>query len=398
MAFRMSAGFPGARTGSLATGAPETGISPSWGAVLPPQPSARGGQVPYHDASCGAGHVPQKRAAADTTRKPARLSCDPVPFAGKCYRPGEAPPRRAGHSKMPDVSSPTLSFLWIFFSTFGAISVFGFLVDSKISEEYRSKTRDLLNQISPKTWPTSFLALYDAIFRSSGNGRPRVVRSVSASLLTVTIIAVAWGVRQPTAVGSLVEAARGETLRVFTILAFALACNLVVDYLSFWETRLVISRIAKTQRSAWRAALVLFDLLATVAIFLVGLFLALAAGLAALHNPEDSDQFQNIASPLLYEIGHSYSMLIEGGGIMFAGNEDTRVFGVLFFSTLFTSVWVWAYLIGIFLWPMLTFLKRLFNVEKYPVGAAMTIGGVFVALVTASLTLFSAVGPVNSPT
>ena len=296
------------------------------------------------------------------------------------------------------MSSPTLSFLWLFFSTFGAISAFGFLIDSKISEEYRNKTRDLLNRISPETWPTSFLAMFDAIFRSSGNGRPTVVRSVSASLLTVAIIAVAWGVHQPTAVGALVQVARADALIVITILGFALACNLVVDYVSFWETRLVISRIAKTQRSAWRALLVLCDLLATVAIFLVGLFLAMAAGLAALYSTVDFAEFTNMPEVHLWnEIAQGYSFLIGDGGIMFAGNESTRVYGVLFLSTLFTSVWVWAYLTGIFLWPVLTFLKGLFNVEKYPVGTAMTIGGVFVALISASLTLFPAGGPVRLP-
>lgn len=303
--------------------------------------------------------------------------------------------------RMLDFSSPVPAFLGIFFTTFAAISGFGFYIDRKISEEYRSRTRDILNRFDPDTWPTSFLALYDGIFLSSIKGQPKVARSVSASFLTVVFVAVIWGIRQPNELDVLMKAAREEPFTVITVLGFALTCNFMVDYFSYWETRLVINRITKIKRRSLRAALVFLDLFATIAIFLVGLFLGLFSGFAV------SGAIQTYVGQVLIsdlfdisnwrEWTYIYSTIIMDGSVIFAGDEETRVFGVFFLSTLFTSVWVWAYMIGIFLLPVLSFLKKLFNIDVYPVGAAMTIGAVFLAFAAALLTLIPAADPVTLP-
>ncbi len=73
------------------------------------------------------------------------------------------------------------------------------------------------------------------------------------------------------------------------------------------------------------------------------------------------------------------------GNLLFSANSDGDVFVIFFYTTLFTSVWVWLFMLGGVLWPLFTWLRGVLRVDKFPVGSAMAIGGVFGGLVVTAL-------------
>ncbi len=73
------------------------------------------------------------------------------------------------------------------------------------------------------------------------------------------------------------------------------------------------------------------------------------------------------------------------GNLLFSANSDGDVFVIFFYTTLFTSVWVWLFMLGGVLWPLFTWLRGVLLVDKFPVGSAMAIGGLFAGLVVTAL-------------
>ncbi len=72
--------------------------------------------------------------------------------------------------------------------------------------------------------------------------------------------------------------------------------------------------------------------------------------------------------------------MISGGWLYFGADTAYDLIAACFYTTLFTSVWVWIFMLGGVLWPLFSWLSNVLAVDKYPVGSVMAIGGVFLGL------------------
>ena len=262
---------------------------------------------------------------------------------------------------------------------FGAFSRFGYFLDegNKITPSYRQNVRDLLNRINHSSWPGYFLTLHDIVFCPSPRRWPRISRSLIASTIALFVVLVIWIVAQFSDLRSFIENKIASTAALILLtISYALPFNLLGDLFSDWETRVIIDRMVQTQSTKKRALLLLFDLGASIGVFLVGLIfgtLFLMANARLLGwSASDASYFDDVLQYI--------ERIILNGGWLFLDGIEFNVFGVFFVTTLLTSVWIWVFFIGIMLWPFLAFLTRFLNSEAYPIGAAMTIGGGFVGL------------------
>ncbi len=132
---------------------------------------------------------------------------------------------------------------------------------------------------------------------------------------------------------------------------------------------MVIGRMAVTPGAIGKAAFLLLDLTATVTIFVMALFVGTCL------------VFRELSWSTAFLVLLTLDALTAEGGLLFSAKETVSVIAILFYTTLFTSVWVWLFMLGGVLWPLFTWLRGVLGVEKFPVGSAMAIGGVFGGLV-----------------
>ena len=279
----------------------------------------------------------------------------------------------------------------------GAVGGFGYFMDGRLDDAFRAKVRDKLTRVPPEgdatgddDWPTLFLTMFDRLFDPKGNGRPRFGRSAAASMLVLTALFVAWVVLVPERAE---EAITFENLGYVVTIALGIALfvvlpiNIVGDFFSLWESRFVIGRMAVAPGTIRIAAFLLLDLIATVIIFVAALavgtfWIVLFFGLAG-----------NLGFAEILEIAIRerifFSRLIDlttGGGLLFSHEIwFVHLLALVAYTTLFTSVWVWLFMLGGVLWPLFNWLRGVLGVDKFPVGSAMAIGGLFGGLVVTAL-------------
>ena len=83
-----------------------------------------------------------------------------------------------------------------------------------------------------------------------------------------------------------------------------------------------------------------------------------------------------IASMAIYAVGLTLGRLVGGSWYdvfhevifnhtLLLSNPDelTNFFGVLFYTTMSTSIWLWVYLCGLTVWPFLTFLRNVLGIR-----------------------------------
>ncbi len=288
-------------------------------------------------------------------------------------------------------------------SVAGAVGGFGYFMDNKLDDAFRAKVRDKLTRVPPEgdatgddDWPSLFLAMFDRLFDPKGKGRPRFWRSALASMLVLTALIVAWVVLVPERVGGVMPE-RPEVIperpggllmdaEIYSSFIFAfffvLPINIVGDFFSLWESRFVIGRMAVAPGAIRIAAYLFLDLIATIIIFVA----AFAVGLWGIGLLGVGVYFEGGEFPIRILFFEFLSELTTGGGLLFSHKEATiDLFALVAYTTLFTSVWVWLFMLGGVLWPLFTWLRGVLGVDKFPVGSAMAIGGVFGGLVVTAL-------------
>ena len=139
----------------------------------------------------------------------------------------------------------------------------------------------------------------------------------------------------------------------------------------------MIGRMATAPGAIRKAAFLLLDLIATVAIY----FSALGFPILLFDWGFGGDLARAVDT-----VDTMFGNLITKGGFLFShGFSGNDIFAIYFYTTLFTSVWVWLFMLGGVLWPLFTWLRGALRVDRFPVGSAMAIGGVFGGLVVTAL-------------
>lgn len=192
----------------------------------------------------------------------------------------------------------------------------------------------LMGEQTEKGWSQGFVQLFDAAFGKDHFSLRCFLRSTIASLVAVALIWLLMG-----NLGALGNRIRAE-LSLGSVLLIALAVNVVADYVSLLETRLVLGQIHRVRSALGQAAVLLADLAISGAI----IWLAI---LAYVNSP-----------------------LYAGDPLSFAETLGVfTVFSVLFYSTFLTSVWTWAYILTTWLMRVFRRLRLAFflDVENKPI-------------------------------
>lgn len=259
----------------------------------------------------------------------------------------------------------------------------GTWADGKLSAEKKNRLASTL-RATGETGSLSiagrFLIVFDTVFDPEQRGRPLFVRSGIASCVLLLVLSLRWmAVHQDRSrevlTSSLDEPWRGTTIAALAV--FVLVLNWLGDYLSLWETRAVMSRMAAVRSWPFFAWWLLVDLVATVVIYCAG------TG-CAMFVLGRFEQFELDLDGFLETLA---AVFLEGGVIFRHTDRSFDAFALFFHTSLFTSVWAWALMLGTLLWSW-TFGSRVFRggafsalYEKAPVTCWLIYGSVFLGCV-----------------
>lgn len=207
--------------------------------------------------------------------------------------------------------------------------------------------KNLAPESAVQSWPATFASTFDRIFGDRHVSWKCFRRSCMASTVAAFIMALVINAVNRNFVKDIVKDILDEMSKsllravpgveasiswnlgfvgLFVIIAFLLLSvilNWLPDYLSLLESRYVITWMSNADSFVKLAVLLLVDLVATAVIWsvcLVPLLLVFDSPLSVLHD------------------------VLRGGVFFWKGEEAVyRVFGIWFYSTFFTSVWVWLY-------------------------------------------------------
>lgn len=223
---------------------------------------------------------------------------------------------------------------------------------------------DRKSQVS--NWPDSFKSLFDAVFTERHFSWTCFLRSVLASAIVVVSLLlgmVAFGVISFYELAELTPTG-SVALSVTTVIAFTVLLNSVVDYVSLYQTRWLIGKMAETGRTAVHIALLALDAVLTTAIFIYSV--SSAQFFAAVF--QGFDPGQNVLRIFVFDIPMIvYRWFIEG---------SEPILWAVFISTFFTSVWIWLYALAgvtmrgtLSLFRGVDLMRNLFDVEERPIHA-----------------------------
>ena len=258
-------------------------------------------------------------------------------------------------------------------------SSFGYFIDSRLNSEFKKTVGQTMKRTQQRDNPINlFLQIFDLIFNPYKIGIPRIKRSIVASCLTLTAMIVVLKYIQPDRLEYL--------LTTFTSwgpiasgLLLMVGANLIGDILSLWETRFIMRRMATVQ-GYHLAALLFLDIIATTVVFLIGLMIGSA--LIGLMN------YFKFEIPIVEQLDSFYANLeyfvfyIFENGILYCQEPNSSdILIIYFYTALFTSVWLWIFLIGIKVWPLYRWLSGILDIDNIPVGSTMVVGSFFICFV-----------------
>lgn len=274
-----------------------------------------------------------------------------------------------------------------FFGTWIAVCV-GLLVlfregEKVMSGESRAAVSDWLLRenfaVRQSNWPKTFVALFDALFTKKHLSWVCFRRSALTSVLVITLLFVGFLgfglLTAPTSLSGLAE--------IGMLLGIPIALNVVIDYASLFETRWILGRMGESEHSFVHLLYLGIDLVLT------GLCVILPVSILQIFGLGVMTEFSMLSSAFWYQM---FSALLNMAELFITFTEAElgqipRVMSVMLFSTLFTSVWVWLYVVSGALLRVirpvlegLNWLKYHLNVEARPVHAMGMLLAVLVSM------------------
>lgn len=194
------------------------------------------------------------------------------------------------------------------------------------------------------SWSKSFVSVFDRVFGIRMLSTDFALRSFVASLAAVAIMTLIWaGLRTDEFAAYVLE----DLSIISVVIAATYIFNFLPDYISLMESRIVTGRMSGRYEVIRIPLLLLLDAVVTILIFLLlAPILAVTkkyilqfedwVGVSLLGKESVSSPFRNIELFALYE-----ELLTRG--IFLESSEGFGSLGIYFYSTFFTSVWVWLY-------------------------------------------------------
>lgn len=277
---------------------------------------------------------------------------------------------------------PLFAYIASWASVTGGVWALFERAEKVVRDDVRDAISRWLRNLDPggalANWPAQFAAVFDRVFGERHLSWRCFGRSCVASFVFVAIVTFLWVALRPTLFTAFIQSARFDK-DMFSVLSFVVIVNLIPDYLSLLETRYVIRWMRFSHSTVRVFFLLVFDLAATAVIFLgsLAVFLTffLILGDTGLSIGEIAGALTEFLSTF---VGLALPLSVAEPG--FASP------GIPFYSTFFTSVWVWLYaLSGLavkltqHLGVGLAFLKRVLDIDNKPL---RSIGFVSMMLVT----------------
>jgi len=232
-------------------------------------------------------------------------------------------------------------------------------------------------------WPDQFAQLFDSVFGKKHFTLKCFLRSSLASLISATLMFFIWGILRPNEFHAFYL--DPDLVYNFLILLFFVGIlNLIPDYFSLLETRYML-RWLNNSYSVKRAILgILIDGLVTAVIFWIGLNILSVLVLVFVSDTSFVVLFIKINKEFL---------------TLYLPLKATQMYilplGITFYSTFFTSAWLWLYVIsGIILKSLKYFgvmvekAGKIFDLENKPISALGNVASVFVTFIFAVIAFY----------
>ena len=208
--------------------------------------------------------------------------------------------------------------------------------DDAFSKEFKEDVSLCLQCLDVKSslqhWPGHFVALFDWWFGAKHLTWRCFWRSSVASLLSVALLTFIWRMLRPSEWDRVIGDIGFWLLIAFTALG-AVIYNLLADYISLIETRYIIGRMSTGKSCTALLFFMVLDVVLTVAIFL---FCFLLFGTLFV-------MFQSLSSIGIYD---AIKRLFVDAPETLTFSGDNQNLAIYFYSTFFTSVWIWLYAIS----------------------------------------------------
>lgn len=271
---------------------------------------------------------------------------------------------------LPDQLQPVIWGVTFFL----ACSYFGDLIDKKIRAEYRTKLYHAMANTFERTSRIEFfIEMFDGLFNPADAWRPRFWRSSLASVTIFCILFLMWALSN---FGIVFGETSPPVLLLLLVLIFGIPINIIGDYFSLWETRYVLGKMATATGNVQRVFLFTIDIIASVFVYLAG-FLGgtyctwiVLGWIFGIQSLEDTVAF----------VVDILSELFLAGIFLSHSSMYMNLFGIFFLTSLFTSLWLWSFLLGLAGWPLFSRFNLWFDVRQNPAWTAMTIGGMVMGL------------------
>lgn len=254
-----------------------------------------------------------------------------------------------------------LAYVGLWATVTGGVWALFARTETVISPEARTAVSRWLRNLDPTgalaNWPAAFAAVFDRVFRERHLSWRCFSRSCVASWASVLIVFFVWGVLRPAQFTALIEDIKQEGLFSYYIYVFLITTgilNLVPDYISLLETRYVI-RWMSGERSMAR---ILFFLAIDFAFTFTIAFVAYSLFFIFFWR---------------FPVGEALRSFFTDTLALSSPDYPAFPSGIFFYSTFFTSVWVWLYALsgfivklGEYLGVGFSWLKAILDIRNKP--------------------------------
>ncbi|MGR3311065.1 MAG: hypothetical protein ACUZ77_09835 [Candidatus Brocadiales bacterium] len=238
---------------------------------------------------------------------------------------------------------------------------------SRAEEVVAKDTRDKIaksikgfNPGVPKSdWKETFAYVFDSIFTNKHLSWKCFLRSCISSLIAVVVLSLVWLWIDQEGYNSYMKNQR-EDPNWYFIFLLPLILNILPDYISLFQTRYILKRMQGTPRT-----LIFLGIDACLTFLIASLAFFNIFWINLLY---ESFWKGEIAWYILKEFRDYFPEVLG-----FYTNEVTTPICIFFYSTFFTSVWIWFYILGLGIIRILygfaffvNFLQNTLNIEERP--------------------------------
>lgn len=259
-------------------------------------------------------------------------------------------------------------FIVTYFLSFAGLSGAIYGLFAKAGENVKNDSKKVvsrwlqnisLDKDSPN-WPATFASLFDRVFTERHLSWKCFLRSSLASIISVFILFMIYNLKNE--FDMLEEFMDDGVLNGVLIVVILLGLNIIPDYLSLLQSRYIIKLLSKSS-SVFKQCIYLFvDLILTGAIVFSWMFvLVWIVGGRGI-----SQAWLDYKEPFLESLD-----LVMPTGLLSFGVLDW--YGILFYSTFFTSIWIWLFFSSGLVIKVLSGGKKFFaffqkhlNIEENP--------------------------------